>query len=67
MQAYAHAYKYACMDIKALRKELGLTQSQLGDKLGLTQATVSRLESGEIKVDAVMRLALEHLRLKAAA
>lgn len=32
--------------IAALRKEKGLTQEQLGEKLGVTNKTVSRWENG---------------------
>jgi transcriptional regulator with XRE-family HTH domain len=55
------------MDVKAARQALGLTQTELAEKLGVTQATVSRFETGDLKVDDRTRLALEALRLKAAA
>jgi SOS-response transcriptional repressor LexA len=32
--------------VKELRKELGLNQTEFGDKIGLTNATVSRIEKG---------------------
>ena len=32
--------------IAALRKEKGLTQEQLGEKLGVTNKTISRWENG---------------------
>lgn len=34
--------------IKTRRKELGLTQRQVADRVGVSEATVSRWESGEI-------------------
>lgn len=55
------------MDIKATRQALSLTQSELAVKLGVTQATVSRFETGDLKVDDRTKLALEALVLKAAA
>lgn len=55
------------MDIKATRTALSLTQAELAAKLGVTQATVSRFETGELEIDTRTRLALEALRLKAAA
>jgi transcriptional regulator with XRE-family HTH domain len=36
--------------IKELRIYLNLTQSELGDKIGITRAAVSRIESGERSV-----------------
>lgn len=33
--------------IAALRKEKGLTQEKLGEKLGVTNKTVSRWENGD--------------------
>ena len=35
--------------IRVKREEKGLTQKELAHKCGLTQATISRLESGEVK------------------
>lgn len=32
--------------IKAIRKELGLTLEKFGEKLGVTKATISRIEKG---------------------
>lgn len=40
--------------IKALRKKHGLNQSQLAQRLNVTQATVSRWESGDILPDIEM-------------
>lgn len=40
--------------IAALRKEKGLTQAQLGDKLGVTNKTVSRWENGNYMPDVEM-------------
>ena len=33
--------------LKLLRKEMGLTQTELAEKLGLKQATVAKWEEGE--------------------
>lgn len=40
--------------IATLRKEKGLTQEQLGDKLGVTNKTVSRWENGNYMPDVEM-------------
>lgn len=55
------------MDVKAARNDLNLSQAQLAEKLGVTQATVSRLETGKLPVDERTKLALEALRFRAAA
>jgi transcriptional regulator with XRE-family HTH domain len=36
-----------CRRLRDKRNELGLTQSQLADKLGIRQPSVAQLESGE--------------------
>ena len=35
--------------VRYVRAERGLSQKELADKAGVTQATISRLESGRIK------------------
>lgn len=40
--------------IAALRKEQGLTQAQLGEKLGVTNKTISRWENGNYMPDVEM-------------
>lgn len=40
------------IDIKDARIAKGLTQDQLADQIGKSQAVVSRYESGEIPIDA---------------
>lgn len=46
--------------IRVKREEKGMTQAELAKKSGLTQATISRIESGEVKQlksDAIRALA----------
>ena len=47
--------------IDTLRKEKGLTQEKLGEKLGVTNKTISRWESGNYIADVEMlsRLSIE--------
>ncbi len=51
--------------VRRERRRQGLTQAQLGDSIGLRQATVSKLESGEpatqlrTLLDALTALSLE--------
>lgn len=49
-------------EIKAIRDSLGLTQAQLAVKLGVTQSSVSRFETGEIIPDRRTILAMQALR-----
>jgi HTH-type transcriptional regulator / antitoxin HipB len=47
--------------LRALRKKRGLTQTQLGRKLGLGQARIAEIESqpGLVSVDQLLRLMAE--------
>lgn len=55
-------------DIIAIRQKLGLTQSELGDRLGgLHQGTVSRLERGQTKPRGLVLKVLLDLQAEAAA
>lgn len=53
--------------IREARKQLGLSQLDLAKKLGVTQSTVSRFETGDLAVDERTKLAVEALLMKAAA
>lgn len=54
------------MDIRSVRKGLGLSQADLAAKLGVTQGTISRFEKGLLRIDERTRLAVEALQLKEA-
>ena len=55
--------------LRAARQEAGLTQAQLGERLGQPQAIISKCERGERRLDAVelraycTALGIFHLRL----
>lgn len=50
------------IDIRLIRKDrLGLSQGELGQLLGVTQGTVSKLETGELEIDERTALAIEAL------
>lgn len=55
------------MDITAFRQALGLTQSALAEKLGVDQATISRLETGKLPINKRTQLALEAIKAREAA
>jgi transcriptional regulator with XRE-family HTH domain len=52
--------------LRATRDTLGLSQAELADALGITQASVSRMEAGEQPVTRRTRLQVEALRREAA-
>ena len=41
------------MDIKAMRKEKGLTQKQLAEQIGTNARWVQKLEAGDIKIENI--------------
>jgi len=45
-------------DFTALRLALGLTQSDMGARVGLSQAQVSRIESGERSITPMLEMLL---------
>ena len=47
MKHIARSGKQAGAIIRRERRKQGLTQAELGDKVGLRQATISKLEKGE--------------------
>lgn len=55
------------MDVREARQALNLSQTELAKKLGVTQATVSRLETGNLTPDERTKLAIEALQMRAAA
>lgn len=50
-----------CMDVRTLRKSLDLSQAELAARLGVTQSTVSRWETGELPLSKRDLLALDSL------
>ena len=52
-------------DVRSVRTSLGLSQIELAMKLGIHQSTVSRLETGDMPLDARTRLALFALQSQA--
>ena len=48
-------------DILTIRKALGLSQSEMADRLGLHQTTISRFENGGLTLDRRTLLAAQSL------
>lgn len=49
--------------IKAIRKEMGLTQAQLGEKIGYAAGTIRNIESGQNKINPRIERAIESIAL----
>jgi predicted transcriptional regulator len=56
-----HICKIAAMNIKETRKILGLTQSELGKKMGVDGSIISKMEKGTLIVGLRTLLAMEAL------
>jgi transcriptional regulator with XRE-family HTH domain len=52
-------------DIQTIRKALGLSQSEMADRLGLNQSTISRFERGDLPLDKRTLLAAQLLLTQA--
>ena len=48
---YSKEYKYTVTQLKKARKEAGLTQKEVAEKLGKPQSFISKCESGQRRVD----------------
>ena len=47
MEQIARTPKQVAAAVRRIRRQQGMTQSQLGKKINLRQATISKLEAGE--------------------
>ena len=47
MEQIARTTKQVAAAVRRIRRQHGMTQSQLGKKINLRQATISKLEAGE--------------------
>jgi transcriptional regulator with XRE-family HTH domain len=50
-------------ELRRIREAMGLTQRQLGERLGLTSTSMARMERGEQKIMQVTTLAVKYLQL----
>jgi len=46
-------------NLRDIRRQLGLTQIELGERLGLDQSTISKFETGALAIDKRTELALQ--------
>lgn len=50
---YSKEYKYLVSQIKKARKEAGFDQQKVAKLLGRTQSYISKVESGQIRLDII--------------
>jgi len=50
---YSKEHKYIVKQLKKAREEAGLSQEQVANVLNATQSYISKLESGQRKIDVV--------------
>ena len=50
---YSAEYQRLCALLRQLRRDAGLTQVQVADRLGAPQSFVSKYESGERRLDVI--------------
>ena len=54
-------YEYIIKKLKERRRELGISQQAVGEKFGRYQSFVSKLESGERRLDIIELLKLSEI------
>ena len=50
---YSVEYQQLCTLLRQLRREAGLTQNEVAERLGVPQSFVSKYESGERRLDVI--------------
>jgi transcriptional regulator with XRE-family HTH domain len=50
---YQRAYREICLRLKLARKEAGMTQREVYEKMGKTRSFVSKCELGERRIDHI--------------
>jgi transcriptional regulator with XRE-family HTH domain len=53
----------AMENIRDIRRQLGLTQTEMAKRLGLNQSTISRFENGDLPLDKRTELAIKALAM----
>mgnify|MGYP001109296107 CR=1 FL=1 len=54
MDLYSEKQKQLVENIRKARIEAGLNQKELANKLNKTQSFLSKIETGQVKVDAIL-------------
>ena len=61
---YTPEYEELVSRLKAARQRANLTQKQVAEKMGFTQSLISKIESGQYRVDVIQLARLAKLYKK---
>lgn len=61
---YSEEYKHLVDLLKKAREDTGLTQNEVGARLGVSQSFISKIESGQYRIDIVQLLRFARLYQK---
>jgi len=61
---YTPEYEELVSRLKTARQRANLTQKQVAEKMGFTQSLMSKIESGQYRVDAIQLMHLAKLYKK---
>lgn len=61
---YTNDYKFLIKQLKGARIEAGLNQKEVANKLNRTQSYISKIESGQLRVDVIQLKELAELYKK---
>lgn len=50
---YSQDHRFLVQQLKRARQEAGLSQIEVADMLGKTQSYISKIESGQVRVDVL--------------
>lgn len=53
-EIFSKEHKVIVKRLKFARKDSGLTQSEVAEKLTTTQSYISKIESGQVRIDVIM-------------
>lgn len=61
---YSNDYNYLTKQLRSARIEIGLNQKEVANKLNRTQSYISKVESGQVRIDVIQLKELAELYKK---
>ena len=61
---YSNDYNYLTKQLRSARIESGLNQKEVAEKLNRTQSYISKIESGQLRIDVIQLKELAELYKK---